>query len=132
MSETEKIGAAIERLHEYKSDIRSMKNESEYKELSFETIDTAIAALHEKLLRDEPKPLTVEELIALAENEEGFGVHIWVIEEKTKYVYAALTDITEQGVVAIWSAHEKKYAFNQSNYGKTWLAYATEPEGERE
>lgn len=85
----------------------------------------AAIALREKQERENPKPLTLEELK----------------EHYRKSVYAVSLDGEEEnqwgilrrslcGSIGIWNKRSEMALFVESDYGKTWLAYDYEPKEE--
>lgn len=133
MSETEKLQAAIDLFQGVIDfcDDDEKTGMSEYHKL-------AIAALKDQQSRMCPKPMTKEELQEIADKDDSLGSHIWVKDLRHNQLIAAITDITNEGVVAVYCANQKSQSvdglgyFIEKDYGVTWLAYATEPEGERE
>ena len=99
----------------------------------------ALTALKEKLSRQENAPLTHNEMIDISDNPNQLGAHVWVKRIRDGVIIAAVTDITRDGFIAVWSPNQKSDHetgllgyFTEANYGKTWLAYRYEPKGEKE
>ncbi|WP_304508938.1 hypothetical protein [Anaerotignum sp.] len=84
-------------------------------------MDTAIQAVQEKLERENPKPLTLDELESMVD-EPIYCVSIDG-EEKNQWGILALSMM---GTVGIWT--DEIYIFLERDYGKTWLAYRYKPD----
>ena len=96
-------------------------------DLTREVLGMAIDALREKQERDNPQPLTLDELREASEQNEFCGAHIWIKDLDCGWIAAAITDRTTQdGVVGIWCVDTNE-VFREKDYGKTWLAYRYEP-----
>jgi len=77
--------------------------------------------------RDNPKPLTLDELREVSEEDEFGGTHIWIKDLNNGWIASAITDITTQdGVIGIWCA-DANDVYREKDYGKTWLAYRYKP-----
>ena len=68
-------------------------------------------------------PLPLGELREIAESEE-FAAHIWVKDLTDGFVAAAITDVIQEQVAAVWSCSDY---YLEKDYGKTWLAYRHKP-----
>lgn len=90
---------------------------------------TAIEALREKAERENPKPLTIEELQDFIDSDEEDNA-IWIKDMEYDYFTRALLDWDgERGIFAIWHGGKNESDFPiEKDYGKTWLAYRTRPE----
>ena len=90
-------------------------------------LDIALSALREKQERDNPKPLTLDELREVSEQNEFCGAHIWIKDLKIGWVTVAITDETaKDGIIGIWCA-DTNDVYHEKDYGETWLAYRTRP-----
>lgn len=87
----------------------------------------AIAALREKAEREDPKPLTIEELRRLDEEP------VWVKAKKAKAGYGMWCVVNynrlTRRVEAFIPGIENTW-FEGEEYGKTWLAYRHKPKEE--
>lgn len=120
MSETEKLRAARDEAYKIYSCY------SEHRDLILKTLDDA---LREKLEREEPRALTLEELRALHENAFlGAAVKIAHVGKESIGLANAVTDLEENGeIVAVFG--KGTFAYKEKDYGKTWIAYRYEPKG---
>ena len=82
---------------------------------------------------EEPKPLTLEELQELIDSDEEDSA-IWVKDIEYDHFTRALLDWDrDRGIFAIWHGDKDTSDFPiEKDYGKTWLAYRTKPEGSGE
>lgn len=92
--------------------------------MALEANRAALAALREKQERENPKPLTLDELTHIALNHGEYGRHIWVEEIADRDVMAAVTDLCDGEVCALWGINQ---AWRGRDYGKTWRAYLYKP-----
>lgn len=90
-----------------------------------ESCRKAIEAAEQK-----PQPLTIEELQEFIDSDEEDNA-IWVKDMKHDYFTRALLDWDrDRGIFAIWHGDKDTSDFPiEKDYGKTWLAYRTKPEG---
>lgn len=80
-------------------------------EISIFSLSLAISALREKMERENPKPLALDELQEMGE---------------TDWVWLTFPELTpeESG----WYRAKRTYAtYSHRHYGETWLAYRSEP-----
>lgn len=101
------IERAIKRHHDLTDGLNS-ETFSEYREL-------VLAALREKTERDDPKPLTLEEL------RERDGKPVWCREIGAGIEEWTIGDPRKRRRIGLMQA------FYFSNYGTTWLAYDYPP-----
>lgn len=115
MSDTEKLRAAIEFLESGKSTMIHK--------------DIALTALREKLERDEQKPLTWDEVVAM----EGEPAYIENLVMKSESMWAVIGEPFVANGLDFIQLYDELPTDNACRelYGETWLAYATEPKGER-
>lgn len=67
--------------------------------------------------------MTIEELADLITDDAGeniIGQHIWVEDLQSGLLYAAIADMDNTGIVAIWSIDG---IYREADYGRTWVAY---------
>jgi hypothetical protein len=88
-----------------------------------DALDMAIEALREKAERENPKPLTLEEL------KERVGKPVWIQKEHYgEYkVFKKHHDSLNKYGKRYWFT-DKEILF-ECHYGETWLAYDYEPKG---
>ena len=77
--------------------------------------------------RENPKPLTIDELGKLASSDPACGRHCFVKSLESGRVFHALVDIDSEGIVVMIGSNKKLLI---EKYGELWIAYATEPKGE--
>lgn len=87
-----------------------------------EAVHAAIAALREKAEREDPKPLTLEELRQM----DGEPFYVKLIAYDNYYYYPAILDCVGGVDVAIWCGSESDY-LDLRYYGETFLAYRHKP-----
>lgn len=77
-----------------------------------------------------PQPLTIEELQEFIDSDEEDNA-IWIKDMEYDYFTRALLDWDrDRGIFAIWHGDKDTSDFPiEKDYGKTWLAYRTKPEG---
>lgn len=133
MSETEKLRAAIDLLGLYSDACeKALNGDRVGVAVGYDmyvdrkaTLDYAITALREKLLRDAPKPLTLDEI------KEMKGKPIFTVMNNGYWSgWDVLTDVEEIGKMKIlhWrgiNRSEYKDGLGQTQY------YATEPKGDQ-
>lgn len=97
-----------------------------------ETRDAAIAAWNRRAEQN-PQPLTIEELQEFIDFDEEDNA-IWIKNMEYDYFTRALLDWDrDRGIFAIWHGDKNTSDFPiEKDYGKTWLAYRTRPEGSGE
>lgn len=81
----------------------------------------AIQALREKLERENPKPLTLEEVIEMP------GEPVWCCYEKENKEIVTDCRLVSRGAFGCIGIDEKYLLFRE--YGVKWLAYRYEPKG---
>ena len=99
-----------------------------------EACHIAVQALHEKAERENPKPLTIDEL------REMNGEPVWVMVVDHK-VFADKDDdfdgwgMCRKSWARLWDKERADLIhvdYDFEDYGKKWLAYRTKPEGSGE
>lgn len=85
------------------------------------------AALRAQQERENPQPLTIEDLSKLASKDPVWGSHCFVKSLESGKVFHAIVDIDSNGIVVIIGAHK---TLLMDTYGTLWIAYAHEPKGE--
>ncbi len=96
---------------------------------NIDLLNLAVNVLREKAERENPKPLTLEELQELIDSDEE-DIAIWIkfIDDDNYFIRALLDWDGERGIFAIWHSGKNTADFPiEKNYGKTWLAYRTKP-----
>jgi hypothetical protein len=83
-----------------------------------------LTALCEKQERENPKPLTLEELREKVEGE-GF-VHGWIKEVSNNLCVPCIIDMTIDEIVGVWCANMND-VYHEADYGKKWLFFDHEP-----
>ena len=96
-------------------------------ENKLEALDMAIKSLQAQAERDNPKPLSLEEL------REMFGSPVWIVQgnesnpEETETVLVELFG-EERGYITFFQfGNEVEDGLLTEHYGKTWLAYRYKP-----
>lgn len=91
-----------------------------------DAISLAMTALREKAEREDPKPLTLEEV----KNADG---PLWIAQLVTRGIecdpdWAILTDSGVPGAFYVWwFGSECEETARHVDYGKTWIAYRHKP-----
>lgn len=88
----------------------------------------ALQALKEKVERDNPKPLTVNEITHIIENTED-NICIYVRCLETGFVAPAILDTYKNQYVAIWCSDKEDWYYLK-DYGTKWVAYDYPPKEE--
>ena len=99
-----------------------------------ETMETALAALRAEQERLNPQPLTVEEMNEL-NKEPVYIMHVDTIKNGALWHmngWHILTASTFQNHGQCKWFVDNGWSELDGNYGKTWLAYRTKPEGSAE
>lgn len=103
---------------------------------NIDLLNLAVNALREKAERENPQPLTVEELREMAERCEP--IYITRIDDETpifrgnKIVGGVLDKAAVMNVadhLPFMAIYGRNLTLAESDYGKTWLAYRTKPTG---
>ena len=99
--------------------------------ITMDACECALAALREKEARERPEALSHNEIYAYKKCPLWLEYPIgeaarWVIVSKHFGEHATMDEDT-----FVFTGHAKEYYLGQSDYGKTWLAYAHRP-GEAE
>lgn len=81
----------------------------------------AVEALREKAEREDPKPLTLEEL------RQMDGDPVWIIA-KHHVIYADVVKIQGKEDGDAFIGFEINHRLQENGYGKTWLAYLHKPQ----
>lgn len=81
----------------------------------------AVEALREKAEREDPKPLTLEEL------RQMDGEPVWIIA-KHHVIYADVVKIQGKEDGDAFIGFQINYRLQENGYGKTWLAYSNKPQ----
>lgn len=90
-------------------------------------LDMGIAALKEKAERENPRPLTLDELREM--DGVPFYVQMTDVLDNSVWVptvWPAISDTVSGVDVAIWAGQENSY-LKFRDYGKTWIAYRHKP-----
>lgn len=92
--------------------------------------DQKAAAAWNRRAEQNPQPLTIEELQEFIDSDEEDNA-IWIKNMEYDYFTRALLDWDrDRGIFAIWHGDKNTSDFPiEKDYGKTWLAYRTKPEG---
>ena len=85
-----------------------------------EAMQMAMAALREKAEREDPKPLTLDELRQLE------GQPVW-IKAKHYGIYADVVRILGKEDGDAFIGFEINHRLQENGYGKTWFAYRNQP-----
>lgn len=125
MNDTEKLISTITKAFPVGVDY---SNQTDHTAVSFfdSQAELILSALREKQERDNPKPLTLDEL------RKRNGKPVYCVEQKSAYPIKAwgivyLLDPFGNGVLIDGTA----FNFEQGYYGKTWLAYDSEPKEDK-
>lgn len=89
----------------------------------FEMSELALAALREKLARDNPKPLTLEEL------RQMDGEPVWIVADHYG-TYADVVRILGRDKGDARVSFSINYRLQENGHGKTWTAYRHKPKEE--
>ena len=112
--EIKKVFEAVEKQY-----FKDIQNKAPVENIRFNEI--ILYALKEKLERENPKPLTIEEL------KQYKGKAIYTIENGSKIKKCEiLCDINDE-YIRLCSEDEGLYDCSIGTYTRTWLAYAYEP-----
>ena len=118
MNEQENLLEAIEHFESMLRDHRKMKD-GRLKEHLVRTHETAISALRAQQEQAEPKPLTYDEITRMN------GKPIF-LTGKHVHGFWTIVSVGYEGEFAYFVGVNMDL-FYKVNYGKTWIAYATEP-----
>ena len=92
-----------------------------------EAVCAGIAALREKAKREDPCPLSLEELREM----DDVPFYVMVYDPERVIIFPAISDNFKDEDVAIWCGDEQSF-LNFKDYGKTWIAYRHKPKEAQE